>query len=177
MARSYIEQATGLLAGCTESGTGFFALAAEALALGSGCKWALICQLQDDAATVGSLAFWKDGALADPLSYEIASGPCAALYRGNQAPQAPIFHSDVAATFPAFPLLQEMAVRSYHGVAFANAEESPLVMSSRWMTDHPIKIRKSMPSSAWWPAGSGRNFGAGRRNRPWAPANCTCAPS
>jgi signal transduction histidine kinase len=120
------EEALYLLAGKIPSGPTFFQTAAQALAVGTGCRWAGIGELGEDGDSVDLLALWDGDHQAEPFSFQLHGSPCLQVYQCDPDNPHRFFPCDVARQFADFPLLAELGARSYRGEVFYDVEERPV---------------------------------------------------
>ncbi|MEE8524931.1 MAG: histidine kinase dimerization/phospho-acceptor domain-containing protein, partial [Thermoanaerobaculia bacterium] len=120
------EQALYLLAGKVPSGSFFFQTAAQALATGTGCRWAGIGELGEDGKSVSVLALWDGDHQAETFSFQLHGSPCLQVYQSDPDNPHAFFPCDVAAQFAEFPLLSQLGARSYRGEVFYDAAERPV---------------------------------------------------
>ncbi len=120
------ERALALLAGRVALGRAFFEVAVQALALGSGCRWAGVGMRSEDNQSVELLALWDGDQLATPFSYSLEDAPCAGVYRAPNSDSHCFFGTAVADRFPGFPILRDRGACSYRGERFVDAEGNPI---------------------------------------------------
>jgi len=120
------EEALKLLAGRVPSGDAFFSIAAQALALGVGCRWAGVGSRPAGTHMVQVLALWDGDQIAEPFSFELPGSPCAEVYGENSATGHVFFPKEAAALFPNFPLLTQLGVKSYRGELFHDSAGEPV---------------------------------------------------
>ncbi len=120
------EQALVLLAGKVAPGPEFFEVAAHALALGLGCRWAGIGELRRDGGSVQLLAFWDGDGAAPTFAFELPGSPCHEVYHSDPNDPHGFFPRAVADRFPDFPLLARMGARSYRGEIFRDTHGRPV---------------------------------------------------
>ncbi len=135
------EQALYLLAGNIRPGPPFFRVAAQALAMRTGCRWAGIGELDHEGTSVQLLAFWDGDHLGEPFSFQLQGSPCLEVYSSRPDDPHKFFPCDVVERFQEFPMLAEIGARSYRGEVFLDADERPVghvfVISEREETDSP----------------------------------------
>ncbi len=95
----------------TAAGAGFFAPFVEQLAFALGGRHALVGQIVDDGATVETLAFWQDGALAPNVTYALAGTPCSTVVGGSLC----TYPQGVQSLFPEDDDLRLLGAESYIG--------------------------------------------------------------
>ena len=162
-----IEKALSILAGTPTSGTTFFQRAAEALAVGLGCRWAGIVRLSEDRAICETLAAIADGRPSEPLSYPLAGTPCAEIYGSADATATRCFYpSGLASRFPDDRPLANLGAESCRGEAILNAAGA-VVGHVYVMDDEPLGTMPNLArSSAWLVSGSAPNTIAGKQRKP-----------
>ncbi|MFQ5776259.1 MAG: PAS domain S-box protein, partial [Kiloniellaceae bacterium] len=112
------EQALAVLVESDLTERSFVDVAAEALAVGLGCRCAGIAErCGEDRARV--LAIWDNGGPGEPFEYDLEGTPCAALYeKGDYC-----FYPDrLADLFAEDRFLTEMNAVSYQGQVFRDPE-------------------------------------------------------
>ncbi|MCH8999353.1 MAG: PAS-domain containing protein, partial [Proteobacteria bacterium] len=116
------EQALALLVESDRDDRSFFDVAAEALAVGLGCRWSGIGYLGDDER-FEALATRGPGWPEDVPSHRLDATPGGRVVesRGYLS-----FAERVAERFPEDTILAELGVVSYQGQAFLDAEGNPL---------------------------------------------------
>ncbi len=133
------EQALLLLADEMPQGRAFFEVAARALAVGAGCRWAGVCKLRDDGVSVRQLALWGDGGPGEPFTCRLRGSPCQELYRVDPAGAYCFFPR--AEQFPECPVGVRIGARSYRGEVFHDADGHPVghvfAISDREARDDP----------------------------------------
>ena len=135
-----IEAALTLLAGKSASGKEFFPVAAKALTVGLGFRWAAVIkrpQGRDDGET---LALSERGQTSAGFTYPLGGTPCLEVYRRADESHPQWFVADgVADAFPQDPMLRELGARSYRGELFFDSRGEPgghvFVMDDRPMQD------------------------------------------
>jgi PAS domain S-box-containing protein len=121
-----IEQALTMLAGKGASGKAFFEIAAQALTIGMGVRWAGVARVSEDGLSVGTLALSTDGAIADPLSYPLRGTPCSLVYAMADAERSQCLVPErVCERFPEDRLLRDLGAVSYRGELFFDAAGNP----------------------------------------------------
>ena len=120
------DQALLLLAGRVSPGPPFFQVAAQALAIRAGCRWAGVGQLCEAGDSVDLLAFWDGDHQVEPFSFPLEGSPCKAVYRSDPEDPHRFFPSDVAEHFSGFPMLAQIGARSYRGEVFHDSAERPV---------------------------------------------------
>ncbi|MDP6706055.1 MAG: PAS-domain containing protein [Alphaproteobacteria bacterium] len=120
-----IEQALSLLAGTKAPDRTFFDVAAEALALAIGCRWAGIVERAPDAHTMRFLAFRMDGETHHPGNYDVEGTPTEQLY-GTRGRDLHYFIADkLTERFPRIKKLARGEVASCRGELFLNTRGEP----------------------------------------------------
>jgi len=105
------EQALAILAERDTGDRNFLEIAAEAMAVGLGCRWAAVAQRVDEnRASV--LAMWEGGAPGALFEYSLEGSPCACL---SETADFCYFPDNVAGLFPDDRTLRDMNAVSYVG--------------------------------------------------------------
>jgi len=120
------EQALYLLAGKIPPGPAFFEVAAQALAVRTGCRWAGIGELSPAGDSVTLLAFWDRDHHAEPFSFQLEGSPCLEVYRSRPDDPHKFFSAGVANRFCDFPMLAQIGARSYRGEVFHDDDDRPV---------------------------------------------------
>ncbi len=120
------EQALFLLAGKVPFGPTFFRTAARALAVGTGCRWAGIGELDEDESSVQLLAFWDRDHHAETFNFRLHGSPCLQVYQSDPENPHAFFPCDVADRFAEFPMLAQLGAHSYRGEVFYDADDRPV---------------------------------------------------
>ncbi len=111
-----------LLASKESSGSGFFDVAARALTIGLGCRWAGFGRLLDDGRTVEVIAFWDARGPSSAFSYEIDNSPCGEVYSARPEQPYRFFPDGVTERFAGPPVLAQIGAVSYRGEAIFNSD-------------------------------------------------------
>ena len=100
-----------LIAGTApEIGVSFFNTFIEHLAKAYGAEYAIANQLiNTQPVTVRTLAFWKNGEVAENFEYKVETTPCEMVYKNDTA----YFPNDIQQIFNKDPDLIHMGVNSY----------------------------------------------------------------
>ncbi|MEX2615737.1 MAG: HAMP domain-containing sensor histidine kinase [Alphaproteobacteria bacterium] len=106
-----------LLASKESTGNGFFDVAARALTIGLGCRWAGFGRLLADGHTVEVIAFWDAKGPSATFSYPVDNSPCGEIY--NSTPDYPyrLYADCLTERFSGPPLLAQIGAVSYRGEA------------------------------------------------------------
>ncbi len=116
------------------TGAEFFRKLVQHLARALGVEYAMVAEFAGESR-VRTLAYWKQGVIADNLEYDLPGTPCEDVVRGNLCHHP----SGVARKFPQDVPLTEMAIESYLGV--------PLVArDGRHLGHLCVFDRRSMPA-------------------------------
>ncbi|MFQ5973422.1 MAG: PAS domain S-box protein, partial [Alphaproteobacteria bacterium] len=119
------EQALSFLAGPQSAGREFFDVAARALIMGLGWRWAGVGRLQNDGRSVELLALRDREERCDMFSYDLDGTPCDQVYRiGNNDPHVYIPRG-VCKQFPKDRILIELGAVSYRGEVFYDDRGGP----------------------------------------------------
>ncbi len=123
---SGIEEALALLAGKGSSGREFFEVAARALSVGLGIRWACVVKRERGSETAELLAVSERGNRSATFSYPLQGTPCLEVYKRADEKRPHCFVADdVAEAFPNDPLLDRLGARSYRGELFFDADGEP----------------------------------------------------
>ena len=114
------EQALALLAAPVGAGASIFQVAAQALALGVGCRWAGVAVRPLGSDQVRVIALWDRQGPAEGFEFDLVGSPCAEVYKNQEAHI--FFPRRVIQRFPGFQLLRQLGVESYRGELFHNSE-------------------------------------------------------
>lgn len=125
LSESRIDRAISLLASPFENWDDFFKAAVHAVSIGLDCKWAVIGELAPGGTSVNVLAFWNDGELAEPFTYDLAEGPCEEVYDRNRKDVHHFYPDRVTDLFPDFDLLKALGAKAYRGELFYDANGDP----------------------------------------------------
>ncbi len=101
-----------VLSGLNGSSEQAYERLAEAVSIALDSRWAGISLFEGSGEQVRTLAFWADGAPADPFSYTLAGTPCAALV---SATDQLVVADRVTELYPNAPMLKQLGARSYVG--------------------------------------------------------------
>jgi formate hydrogenlyase transcriptional activator len=116
------------------TGAEFFRKLVQHLARALGVEYAMVAEFAGESR-VRTLAYWKQGVIADNVEYDLPGTPCEDVVRGNLCHHP----SGVARKFPQDVPLTEMAIESYLGV--------PLVARDGRHLGHVCVFdRRSMPA-------------------------------
>ena len=115
------EAALELLASKDSSGSHFFDVAARALTIGLGCRWAGFGRLLDDGNTVEVLSFWDTKGPSETFTYSIDDSPCGEVYNSNREEPYRFYPDRVTERFPGPPILAQIGAVSYRGEAIFNS--------------------------------------------------------
>jgi PAS domain S-box-containing protein len=116
------------------TGAEFFRKLVQHLARALGVEYAMVAEFAGESR-VRTLAYWKQGVIADNVDYDLPGTPCEDVVRGNLCHHP----SGVAGKFPQDVPLTEMAIESYLGV--------PLVArDGRHLGHLCVFDRRSMPA-------------------------------
>ncbi|MFO1352022.1 MAG: EAL domain-containing protein [Gammaproteobacteria bacterium] len=118
------EQALLLLADRHPAGPAFFDIAARALTLGLGWRWAGVALLREDRNSVDVISIYDRGQRGSLFSFELAGSPCDEVYKAN--PESPPYFEAVTEGFPQFKLLAELGARCYRGEVFRSESGEPV---------------------------------------------------
>ncbi len=134
------EDALALLAGKGVSGVEFFEVAALALAVGIGCRWAGVVRRSDDGTDAVLMALAADQKLVDVFTYPLDGTPCYEIYRQASKTRPRCFFADnLPSRFPDDRMLDDLGASSYLGEMFFDAEGLPaghvFVMDDEAMAD------------------------------------------
>ncbi len=135
------EKALVLLAGKESAGRDFYDLAARALIVALGYRWAGVARLRGDGRSAETLAFWDGERRLEPCAYDLSATPCYEAYQSD-ADNSHCFHPDrISELFPDDPLLSGRAVSCYRGEAFFDLNGAPaghvFALSENAETDIP----------------------------------------
>lgn len=111
------EQALSLLASKESSGRAFFDVAARALGMGLGCRWAGFGRLREDGESVEVLSFWDSESVSHGLIYELHDSPCAEVYQARPSDPYRFYPNQVTELYSGPPLLAQLGAVAYRGEA------------------------------------------------------------
>lgn len=119
-------RALSLLAGREAAGAHFFEVAARALVLGIGCRWAGFGKLAGSKADIDIIAFCDGGAAGPCFSYSLNDSPCGQVY--EREPEDPFcnFPEKVTDLFSGPEVLQQIGAYCYRGEAMFDPTGTPL---------------------------------------------------
>ena len=109
MAVTNREQALYLLADTPPAGTAFFDIAAQALTLGLGWRWAGVALLRQNRQSVDVITIWDGNTKGQPFSFDLDGSPCNEVYNASTA-QPHLFFNNVIQRFPDFQLLADLSL-------------------------------------------------------------------
>ncbi len=111
-----------LLAGDPERND-FFAVAAEALASGLGCRWGGVTRYDERKETASVVAFFDSGKPQANFTYNLAGTPCQDVFENNGYCYVP---RDVASHYPEDEILAEIEAETYYGSLVSAGDGEPL---------------------------------------------------
>jgi len=123
---SPIERALRLLAAPAADESAFYAVAAEALAVGLGCRTAAVALVGRDGESMALAALWENGRPGTPVRLPLAGTPCAELYATPENGGPSYFIAQTEGRFPDFSLLSKTGGASYRGQTFTGASGTPV---------------------------------------------------
>ena len=105
------QEASALLAGADSDDEHVFGIAAQALAVGLGYRWAGVCSHLADGKRAKVEALWDDGTVIEGPEYDLADTPCQVVVDGGYL----FVPKDITGAYPEDAILIEWGAQSYQG--------------------------------------------------------------
>jgi len=132
------EKALTLLAGSGASGRAFLQVAADALALGLGTRWAGFGRPSADQGRIEVLAFTDRGTPGGSFDYPLDDSPCAKVYGAKRRARYFFCPDKVTERFSGPPLLRDIGAVSYRGEAILDDQDKPIAHVFA-VNDRPVR--------------------------------------
>ena len=120
------ERALRLLAKPAIDEDGFYAIVAEAIAVGLNARTAAVVLRGRDDDSMAVQALWDRGRPAPAISLRLSDGPCFELYSSPTGSTKSCFLEEISSRFPNFSLLAGRSDCSYRGQTFSKADGTPV---------------------------------------------------